>query len=358
MDISLVKGTELDAQHIAAWAELQRQSPGLDNPFFCPQFTQLATKQWKNVEVAVMSEGGNYVGFFPFERYRQRVAAPVASVINDFHGVVVRPDLEWTIQELMQGAGLKSFEFDHLPASQSAFNRYMTVRATSPYMDLSQGFEHYNTSRREAGSKVVTRVRRKIRKLGREVGPVRFELHTTDDSILDTLMQWKAAASDRQAVACITDVPWFAEFSKQLCAVQDANFAGMLTALYAGDTPVAAHLGMRSASVLHWWFPSYDRRFAKYSPGLALLLLAAEQGSQQGITRVDLGKGYMEYKESMKSGDAIVTEGIVDARPWVSLPRRSWLQVRDRLRHSRLRQAAHRIDRALTRGRLALGFDR
>lgn len=358
MLVTLVNATELTQRQVADWSALQRQVPVADSPFFCPQFTRLCAEMWNNVEVAVLQEGDEHIGFFPFERSREQVAKPVASVINDFHGVVARHDPSWTVEQLLQAAGIKTYEFDHLPQAHSGFDGFMTVFAPSPYIDLSEGFQKYCDDRRAAGSKTITKLRRKLRNLERDLGSVRLEFNTTDYSILGKLIEWKAAASKRAPAACIAEVPWFEEFAERLCATQQGSFAGTLSVLYAGETPVAAHLGMRSSSVLHWWFPSYDNRFAKYSPGVAMLYVVAERAAAEGIRRIDLGKGKMEYKESMKSGDLIVTEGIVDTRPWVSLSRRSWLLLRDRLRHSRFRQTAHRIDRVLTRGRLALGLER
>nr|BFE82638.1 hypothetical protein GCM10020093_052390 [Planobispora longispora] len=40
----------------------------------------------------------------------------------------------------------------------------------------------------------------------------------------------------------------------------------MLTMVYAGDTPVAGHFGLRTADTLVGWFPAYDVEFARYSP--------------------------------------------------------------------------------------------
>ena len=76
-----------------------------------------------------------------------------------------------------------------------------------------------------------------------------------------------------------------------------------------GDEIVAVHAGMRSKSVLHWWFPTYDPRYAAYSPGIILLLrIAAALGSG----KIDLGKGDARYKRSLMTGAAPLREGCVE----------------------------------------------
>jgi CelD/BcsL family acetyltransferase involved in cellulose biosynthesis len=117
--------------------------------------------------------------------------------------------------------------------------------------------------------------------------------------------------------------------------------------LYAGDRPVAAHFGIRSETVLSWWFPAYDVDCSRYSPGLVLLLRLAEAAAAAGILQVDLGKGHEAYKESFKSADVEVAEGWVE-RPSAGAAVRWAQRTPPRLarelvvRHPSLRRAARR----------------
>ena len=60
-------------------------------------------------------------------------------------------------------------------------------------MALDRGYEAYLNERRDAGSSVASGARRRLRKLIREVGPVRFEVHTDDDAAFTCLIEWKRA---------------------------------------------------------------------------------------------------------------------------------------------------------------------
>ncbi len=86
----------------------------------------------------------------------------------------------------------------------------------------------------------------------------------------------------------------------------------MLSLLYAGDQLVAGHLGMRSKRIWHYWFPAYDRRYAKYSPGLLLLLKMAQAAEDLGLEAIDIGTGLSLYKRRLMNASTAVAEGSVE----------------------------------------------
>jgi len=93
--------------------------------------------------------------------------------------------------------------------------------------------------------------------------------------------------------------------------VSTDDFAGALSAVYAGDRLVAAHFGMRAGGVLHWWFPVYDPALSGLAPGWILLreLVAAAPGLD--VRRIDLGRGEDEYKRRAMTGVTDVGQGLV-----------------------------------------------
>ena len=95
-----------------------------------------------------------------------------------------------------------------------------------------------------------------------------------------------------------------------------ADFAGMLSALYAGEKVVALHMGMRSRCTWHYWFPCYDRDFARYSPGHVLLLEMTRSAEALGIASIDLGPGVGTYKERFSTASKTVAGGVIEvSRP-------------------------------------------
>ena len=96
---------------------------------------------------------------------------------------------------------------------------------------------------------------------------------------------------------------------------------------------------MRTPEVFHIWFPAYHPEFAKYSPGLILLIEMAQHCAAAGIERVDLGKGSQRYKKSFASAAIPLAEGVVTRQPLRRLLGGSWYRGRRWLRNSPLRPA-------------------
>jgi CelD/BcsL family acetyltransferase involved in cellulose biosynthesis len=105
--------------------------------------------------------------------------------------------------------------------------------------------------------------------------------------------------------------PWVVNLLRLIHATQHEEFAGMLSALYAGDELVAAHFGMRSRTVWHYWFPCFRREFAKYSPGLVLLLEMIRSAPPLGVRLIDFGKGDNLYKRRFMNTAIPIAEGAV-----------------------------------------------
>jgi CelD/BcsL family acetyltransferase involved in cellulose biosynthesis len=85
--------------------------------------------------------------------------------------------------------------------------------------------------------------------------------------------------------------------------------------LRAGDDVVAAHLGLRSAATLAWWFPVYDTRFHRYSPGLILCLEILRAMPSQGLRTLDLGKGDEPYKQRLANAEIPLLTGGISRDP-------------------------------------------
>jgi CelD/BcsL family acetyltransferase involved in cellulose biosynthesis len=97
----------------------------------------------------------------------------------------------------------------------------------------------------------------------------------------------------------------------RLLHTRDTEFGGVLSTLHAGPHLVAAHFGIRAGNVLHWWFPVYDPDFGALAPGWMLLRELVAAAPALGITRLDLGRGDDEYKRRAKTGETLVSQGVV-----------------------------------------------
>jgi CelD/BcsL family acetyltransferase involved in cellulose biosynthesis len=309
--IAVIRPTELGQAEIAAWHDMQERTPALANPFLSPEFAIAVGKLRPSARVAVLSEGPDITGFFAFERHRFGAGIPIAWGLTDCQALVYAPGAHWDARELLAACGISAWQFDHLVADQPGFSRYQAVSHPSPVMDLSGGFGAYHSALRVASPSFLSGLGRKERKLGREHGDVRAEVDVRDTGELRTLMAWKSAQYQRTGRLDRFSHPWIVELLDALHDSKSPRLTGLLSVLYAGDKPVAAHFGPRGGPVLCYWFPAYDTDYFKYSPGLILQLKVAEAVAADGVETIDLGKGKMQYKESTKSYDLRVTEGIV-----------------------------------------------
>jgi CelD/BcsL family acetyltransferase involved in cellulose biosynthesis len=309
--VGVVAGDRVPDADREAWARVQEAEPSLASPFFRPEFTEIVAAVRDDVAVAVV-RGDDDAIFFPFQRGRRGRGRPVGGRLSDYHGLVARGSPDLDAKTLLRACRLRGWDFDAVVAAQRTFEPFHRRVRSSPYVDLSRGFETFVRERAAAGSDQVVDVQRQAERLKAEVGTVRFEAHVDDTAGLEVLLRWKSDQYRRTGAVDIFTYPWVREVVSRIQATRNADFAGLLSMLYVSDQPVAAHLGMRSRSVWHYWLPSYERRFARYSPGLILLLKMAEAARELGLEAIDLGKGDALYKSRLANANATLAEGSVD----------------------------------------------
>ncbi|MFD1935754.1 MULTISPECIES: GNAT family N-acetyltransferase [Nonomuraea] len=314
MRISIVRPGELGEPERVRWRELQKADPSLDNPFLSVEFALAMDRLRDYVRVAVVHDGDSIAGFFPYERHSFGIGKPLGGFLTTCHGLISAPGLKIDTKALLRAAKLSVFDFDHMVAGQATFAPFETDVRPAPIMDFTEGFDVWIEQVKANSPKNLKTVRYKERKLGREQGELRFEYASADPEVLRVLLNWKSDQYRRTGRVDRFAQPWIVELIDLMHAEQSADFSGVLTMLYAGDTPVAGHFGLRTATTLVGWFPAYDTEFARYSPGIVHHLQMAEHAARAGVLAVDMGKGGKEYKDWLKSGVLYVSEGRV-SRP-------------------------------------------
>jgi CelD/BcsL family acetyltransferase involved in cellulose biosynthesis len=310
MRIFLVRPGELGRPELARWEELQNANPYLKSPYFTHQFTSAAAAARGDVRVAIMEEAHRIVGFFPHQQ-RWSIGAPVGGRLSDHHGVVCEPGLRWDWRHLLQACRLAYWPFDHLPACQAP--PVPLVAECSPGLDLSRGYDAWWT-RRTGATGALSCLPRKSRKLEREFGPLRFEENSRDPAVFARVLQLKSEQCRRTGQPDFFAWNWTQALVSAVRDTDEQTFGGRLSALYVGDMLMAAHFGMRSSRVWHWWFPVYNAQWRRFSPGALLLLKVAEAAAAGGHDLLDLGKGPERYKTSFADSAQPLVEGVV-SRP-------------------------------------------
>lgn len=325
---------DLPAELVAAWTRLTSANPELASPFFAPEYTMTVAQVVPGVQVGIVEEEGEPVAFLPFERTALGLGKRLR--LCDYQGLIAASGTDLDARELIRGCGLRSWDFDHLAATQACFRPFHTRVVDSPVIDLPRGFEGFLADRQAAGrTELIKRCGTKSRKLEREIGPLRLEMHVEDPAVLGTLLEWKAARHEsRHSRELLLGI------LSRLCRVQAECLRGTLTVLYAGSAIAAIHCGLRSRTTWHWWFPTYNPQFDKYSPGMIMLLRMAEAAAPAGVAMIDLGRGNQDYKRQLMNRSISVAEGAVIASPVVAALRAGKGLVRRVLRRDRAAPAA------------------
>lgn len=312
MQITVVHPGELGAAELATWRGFQRSDPTFANPFLSPEFTVVTGRFRPQARVAVLSEGPEVKGFFPFERRGLGGGVPIAAGLTSCQGLVHAPEFDWDPRDLLRACGLAVWEFSSLVDGQRPFEPYQMVRVPSPIMDLENGFDAYLAALRNRSPSLERDLLKKQRKLARAAGEVRFVLDSRDHVALRALLAWKSDQYRRTGRSDRFTWPGVTEMVEQLLDTRTEGFSGLLAMLYAGDEPVAGHVLLRMDGVLAGWFPAYDARFAKVSPGLITRLRLAEAAAAAGVNQIDMGRGTRDhFKQLFKSRDIVVAEGQV-----------------------------------------------
>lgn len=323
MKTTIISGKSLTPEHFLLWSHIQQSNPALTNPYFCPEFTSAVAAVRDDVWVGILEQAGEIVGFFPFQRGKLPIGQPVGYLLCDYQGAIVKPGVNWDAAELLHGCGLKIWNFDNLIASQLPFQRFHKLKTESLLIDLSDGYAAYESAQK-VKSDWIQQANRKRRKFEREVGKLRFEPHVVDASLLRQLMRWKSEQYAQLGTFDRFQIEWIVRLIERLHTTKNETFAGILSVLYVDDEIAALHFGMRSQSVWHIWFPTYNPEFQKYSPGLIMLLTMVETAESLGIQTLDMGKGDEAYKQRVINKTIPLAEGSVEIPSLISTAR--WLR--------------------------------
>jgi CelD/BcsL family acetyltransferase involved in cellulose biosynthesis len=313
---------DLSEKELDVWSSIVRDDNRYWSPYFHPRFAGHVAKVRPDVEVILLASADEPVGFLPIQRRHFGLADPVGGLLSDFHGVIHGPKIELSARKLLADCELNAFRFHHLLDTGSLLRDADVATDRSHFIDLSNGFAAYEESIRDQGSHLLKEYRSKIRKIERDLGPIRFESRSTDPTMLDLLLEWKRRQYRKSNLVDVFGPDWTRALLHRILGDDGNDFGGMLSVLWAGDRPLAIHMGMRSAKVWNWWFPRHDESLSKYSPGIVLRLQAAEHAEKIGIERIDLGFGGQDtYKPRLSSGGIDLAVGEIRRPSIVNLVR-------------------------------------
>ncbi len=309
----VVEFDALTARELDAWQRLRDGNPALDSPYFHPGFAAAvdATMRPRGAGVQVLvgsDDAGRVTVLLPCHRERS-LLRPVGWPGADFQGPVLAAGASFAPLKLLTG-GVRGYAFDHL-VDCPGFGPWVESRMPSPYVETTGGLTGYLGRASRSGKDNMGQARRRAAKAERTYGTVRFTADDPDPEVLDRVIELKRAQYAATGARDYFAAPGRRELLARLLRVREPSFGGILSTLRAGPHLLAAHFGLRSGSVLHWWFPVYDPGFGNLAPGWMLLRELVGAAPALGIARIDLGRGDDEYKRRAKTGETRVSQGLV-----------------------------------------------
>lgn len=323
MKITVVNARDMTESAWNRWRYLQAGNPELDSPYFSADYVRIAASVRKDVFVALLGPAGEPDGFFAYQLGKLRSGHPVGSRLSDFQGVIAAPGFGVDVPALMRACGLVSWEFNGLLASQASFAPFHAETVGSHYLDTAEGAPGYEAARRKAGSDQPRRLRSWRKKALEKFKKVEFVPHVSDSRVLDTLLEWKSKQYRDSGTVDNWSFAWMRDFVHRIHARQGEDFSGMLSTLTFDGELAAVHMGMRSRTAWHWWFPRHSEAFSDMRPGMLLLHYMIEHSPRFGVRRIDLGYGDEEYKMRLRSGEIPVARGRIEM-PSLSGSLRRW----------------------------------
>ena len=314
--VHVLRFDQLTEHHLKSWQAIRSLRAEFNTPFFSTQFSAAVHRARGDVEVAIVSEDNQIIGFLPFQRVNN-VAHPVGRCFNDAHNLIAEKDagIDWIW--LLEQIDVKAYDFHAMlgssPQRLGPKNHIGTIASFCATLgDDSQAFLAKISKRH----KTIRRQPQKTRKMAREIGPVQLEIDCRSTDLLDQTIRWKRDQYNRTNILDFFTPKWTRDllsglFNPECLGELPGNARGLLSVLRAGENVVAAHYGIIEDDLLHYWFPTYDPKYARYSPGTALFRQIVAAASDHGIRYIDMGYGEQPYKLKQTDTKSEITYGCI-----------------------------------------------
>lgn len=313
----LMEMGDLAEGQITRWREMRAANRALASPYYHPAFAAAVAATRPSVKVIVGEDAQGAVQSFLPVQFDKRICRPAGAPAADFQGPVCEPEADFDLAAAVTACGVAAYEFDHMRTGVPGAEPWAFGHERAPYIDVTGGIAEYLGRASRSGKDHLAQARRDGRKAVREYGPLRFVADSGDANLLDAVIALKRRQSAARGFGdYFSDAPHRQLVHRLLREADGAEFGGMLSAIYAGPHLLAAHFGLRSGPVLHWWFPVYEPAFARLAPGWLLLRHVIAAAPHLGLTRIDLGRGNEEYKRWLMTGYEVVSQGAVVCTPW------------------------------------------
>lgn len=305
LTVDIIRPDELDEGLVARWRAMLAANPALTSPYFQPEFTTVGGPVTPGAAVAVFHRGGEVVGFFPHQR-RGAAVQPLAAPLNDYHGVIAHPAEAPDLPEVARLLKAGRLNVGGWVGPATGGEARETVQAVMP-----DGYDAWYAERRAAFGKYFKDKERARRSLEAELGPIRVETGLRDPALLDHLIDLKREQYRRTDRHDVFACGWTRDLLHALMTVPTGRFGVSLGALWGGDKLAAIEASLHGGDEYHFWFPAYEPKWARCSPGILLSMDTMRMASADGYRTFDYGFQGEGYKKYFCDGRRQVSEAVL-----------------------------------------------
>ncbi len=311
LQVDIVGVDALGQADWADWRAMLASNPALDSPYFRPEFTQIAGRISPRAAVAVFRRDGRTIGYFPHQR-RGGSAQPLAAPMNDYHGVIARPDEAPSLAEVAAALGAPRLNVGAWVGPASGVDEDQGEPRRTVQVALDEGgYDGWYAERRASQGKFFKDKERARRSMEAELGALRVEFGRRDAALLDWLIDLKRDQYRCTGRHDIFACGWTAELLHALMAAEADDFGASIAALWAGDRLVAAEFSLHAGDQCHFWFPGYEPTLARCSPGILLSMDTMRLASARGFRTFDFGFEGEHYKKYFCNASRTVREAVI-----------------------------------------------
>ncbi|WP_417482058.1 GNAT family N-acetyltransferase [Maricaulis sp.] len=311
MDVGSKRPSELNAAEKEAWRAFVAADAALASPYFAREFAECCEEARDDTRVLVVRQRGQITGFLPLHTGKLGYARPLAGPMGDVQGVIAEPGTPFDLQAVLRQAGLPLFAFHAGLSSQQPFRENADEIVASWMLDLSEGYEAWETRRGQVDSKAMRTLRGRRRKLGELEEGHRYVMEDPSPEVFERMVEWKSQQYAATEVFNVFSVEWTRKLLKAVLSRKGEFFSGSSSSLYVGDRLVSVHIGMESDRLSHYWFPAYHADYARLSAGVLLLTEAARMAASKGHLALELGPGDFQFKRDLSSYQVGLARGCI-----------------------------------------------
>lgn len=306
------------------WCHLLSSSTTSRWPFMSPTYAEAVHATVAPVDVVLCNDDQGMAAVMPLQRSagwlgQLGLREPVGSDMTDYFGLLARSGIRLEWRALLKASRIPCLFFTHLDEGQAAHG----LVGDSPTIGLRtrippEGGQAYWEWLRARSKSFASQTERHERSLIAKYGPLTFEMHSSSPlPDLEFVVAFKNAQyrnTGHPNGALLN--PANVRLLTRLLASNDPDCLPKLSALRCGGQLVAAHFGLQCGSLLHYWFPTYDPQFSRYSPGRILYQKMILYGPQNGVNCIDCGAGDSIAKRDFANEEHQYFKGLVHNGAW------------------------------------------